>query len=208
MYYRLFYLVMLVIGLTGGIGSGKSTVAKIFAQLGVPILNADLLAKSIMNNDSFIRNEIIKSFGTNAYENNQLNSAFIANIVFKDPYQLAVLNAIVHPATIRESKLWAAKQSTLYVIKEAALFFESGSAVGLDGIIGVSAPNSLRIKRVMERDRLSRESVMQRMDQQIDQVLKMKLCDWVINNNEQELLIPQVVKIHEELLNSNLGKSN
>lgn len=191
---------MLIIGLTGGIGSGKSTVAKIFAQLGVPILDADLLAKSLMNNDSTIRNEITKAFGANAYENNQLNRTFIANIVFKDPFQLAVLNSIVHPATFRESKLWAAKQITPYVIKEAALFFESGSAEGLDRIIGVSAPNALRIKRVMERDGITRVAVIQRMDQQIDQPLKMKLCDWVINNNEHELLIPQVIQLHNELL--------
>lgn len=206
MHYRLFYLVMLIIGLTGGIGSGKSTVAKVFAQLGVPILNADLLAKSIMNTDEIIRNEIIKAFGENAYENNQLNSAYVANIVFKDPFQLAVLNAIVHPATIRESMLWAAKQSTPYVIKEAALFFESGSAEGLDGIIGVTAPNALRIKRVMERDGITRESVIQRMDQQIDQTLKMKLCDWVIKNNEQELLIPQIMQINEVIMQHNLRK--
>jgi dephospho-CoA kinase len=197
---------MLIIGLTGGIGSGKSTVAKVFAQLGVPILNADLLAKSIMNTDEIIRNEIIKAFGENAYENNQLNSAYVANIVFKDPFQLAVLNAIVHPATIRESMLWAAKQSTPYVIKEAALFFESGSAEGLDGIIGVTAPNALRIKRVMERDGITRESVIQRMDQQIDQTLKMKLCDWVINNNEQELLIPQIMQIYDVIMQHNLRK--
>jgi len=194
---------MLIIGLTGGIGSGKSTVAKVFAQLGVPILNADLLAKSIMNNDSSICNEITKAFGANAYENNQLNSAYIANIVFKDPFQLAVLNAIVHPATIRESMLWASKQSTPYVIKEAALFFESGSAEGLDGIIGVTASNTLRIKRVMERDGITRESVIQRMNQQIDQTLKMKLCDWVINNNEQELLIPQIMQINEVIMQHN-----
>jgi len=206
MHYRLFYLVMLIIGLTGGIGSGKSTVAKVFAQLGIPILNADLLAKSIMNTDETIRNEIIKAFGENAYENNQLNSAYIANIVFKDPFQLAVLNAIVHPATIRESMFWAAKQSTPYVIKEAALFFESGSAEGLDGIIGVTAPNALRIKRVMERDGITRESVIQRMDQQIDQTLKMKLCDWVINNNEQVLLIPQIMQINEVIMQHNLRK--
>jgi len=197
---------MLIIGLTGGIGSGKSTVAKVFAQLGIPILNADLLAKSIMNTDETIRNEIIKAFGENAYENNQLNSAYIANIVFKDPFQLAVLNAIVHPATIRESMFWAAKQSTPYVIKEAALFFESGSAEGLDGIIGVTAPNALRIKRVMERDGITRESVLQRMDQQIDQTLKMKLCDWVINNNEQVLLIPQIMQINEVIMQHNLRK--
>lgn len=197
---------MLIIGLTGGIGSGKSTVANIFAQLDVPILNADQLAKSIMHNDIDVRREIINSFGVNAYINNELNRGYIANLVFNNPFQLAVLNSIVHPATFRESKIWAAKQISPYVIKEAALFFESGSAEELDGIIGVSAPNAIRIKRVMSRDKVTRESVVQRMDQQIDQSLKMKLCDWVINNNEQDLLIPQVIKIHEELLKDNLRR--
>ncbi len=195
---------MLIIGLTGGIGSGKSTVADIFAQLDVPIFNADQIAKSIMQNDMDVRREIINSFGANAYINNQLNRSYIANIVFNNPFQLAVLNSIVHPATFREGKIWAAKQTSPYVIKEAALFFESGSAEELDGIIGVSAPNAIRIKRVMSRDNVTRESVILRMDQQINQSLKMKLCDWVINNNEQELLIPQVIKIHEELLQNNL----
>lgn len=187
---------MLKIGLTGGIGSGKSTVAQIFAQLGIPILQADQLAKDIMQHDESVKQKIIAAFGLKAYENNTLNKPFITDIVFKDPFQLSVLNSIVHPATIAASIEWASKQNAPYVIKEAALFFESGSSVGLDGIIGVYAPSALRIQRVMARDRVKREQVIERMNQQIDDHLKMKLCDWVITNDEQELLIPQVLSLH------------
>ncbi len=187
---------VLKIGLTGGIGSGKSTVAQIFAQLGIPILNADHLAKDIMQHDESVQQKIISAFGQKAYENKTLNKPFIADIVFKDPFQLSVLNSIVHPATFAASIEWVSKQNAPYVIKEAALFFESGSAEGLDGIIGVYAPSALRIQRVMNRDGATREQVIERMNQQIDDHLKMKLCDWVITNNEQELLIPQVLSLH------------
>ena len=169
---------MLKIGLTGGIGSGKSTVAQIFAQLGIPILQADQLAKDIMQHDESVKQKIIAAFGLKAYENNTLNKPFITDIVFKDPFQLSVLNSIVHPATIAASIEWASKQNAPYVIKEAALFFESGSGEGLDGIIGVYAPNSMRIQRVMNRDCVTKEAVIERMNQQIDNDLKMKLCDW------------------------------
>jgi len=189
---------MLKIGLTGGIGSGKSTVAAIFAQLGIPVLQADVLAKNIMQHDVAVRDAIIHAFGEDAYILEKPNSVFIANIVFKDPDQLAVLNSIVHPATFNASNEWAAKQTAPYVIKEAALFFESGSAQGLDGIIGVSAPEHLRIHRVMKRDGLSREAVLNRINQQIDADLKMKLCDWVVKNDEQELLIPQIIRLHKQ----------
>ncbi|HJV19557.1 MAG TPA: dephospho-CoA kinase [Sediminibacterium sp.] len=191
---------ILKIGLTGGIGSGKSTVASIFAQLDIPVLQADQLAKTIMHKNKQVKQQLIRAFGAEAYLNDRLNSAYIANIVFRDPYQLSVLNSIVHPVTIAESEAWALRQQAPYVIKEAALFFESGSAQGLDGIIGVSAPTPLRIQRVMARDHISREQVLDRMKQQINDDLKMKLCDWVIVNNEQQLLIPQVLALHKQLL--------
>jgi dephospho-CoA kinase len=193
-------MLILKIGLTGGIGSGKSIVAEIFKQLGVPILNADQLAREIMQKDESVKQKIIASFGADAYLNNLPNKDFIAGIVFKDPFQLSVLNSIVHPATIAASIEWASTQNAPYVIKEAALFFESGSAEGLHGIIGVNAPNALRIQRVMNRDGVSREQVIARMNHQIDESLKMKLCDWVIKNDEQELLIPQVIQLHQKLL--------
>lgn len=190
---------MLSIGLTGGIGSGKSVAAKIFAGLGIPVLDADALAKRIMLEDPSVKAKIIKSFGESAYLNNTINRAYIADIVFKDPFQLQVLNSIVHPATIAAGIEWAKKQHSPYTIKEAALFFESGSAEGMDKIIGVYAPDALRIQRVMHRDKISREEVLNRMNHQISQSVKMKLCDYVITNDEQTLLIPQILQIHEEL---------
>lgn len=189
---------MLSIGLTGGIGSGKSIVAEIFRTLGIPVLDADSLAKKIMQEDASVKEQLIDTFGTETYNNQGLNRAYIANIVFKDPFQLQVLNSIVHPATIEAGIKWAAQQNAPYIIKEAALFFESGSSEGMDIIIGVYAPDALRIRRVMYRDQISREEVLNRMNHQISQTIKMKLCDKVIINDEQSLLIPQVMKLHNE----------
>ena len=189
---------MLSIGLTGGIGSGKSIVAQIFSTLGVPVLDADALAKKIMHENDEVKSEIIHAFGVESYNEQGLNRSFIANIVFKDPFQLQLLNSIVHPATIEASKIWASQQNAPYTIKEAALFFESGSAEGMDIIIGVYAPDSLRIQRVMQRDQISISEVLNRMNHQISQTIKMKLCDKVIINDEQSLLIPQVLELHNE----------
>ncbi len=189
------------IGLTGGIGSGKSIVAKIFRTLGVPVLDADALAKKIMLENEAVKAQILAAFGTESYNDQGLNRSFISNIVFKDPFQLEVLNSIVHPATIEAGKKWALEQNAPYTIKEAALFFESGSSDGMDLIIGVYAPDALRIQRVMHRDQTSREEVLNRMKHQISQTIKMKLCDKVIVNDEQSLLIPQVLELHKLLCN-------
>ena len=129
-----------------------------------------------------------------------LNKSYLSKIVFSDTHQLAILNSIVHPITIQASMDWANAQTTPYVIKEAALFFESGSSQGLHKIIGVSAPKSLRIHRVMKRDQYSREEVEKRMLNQIDESLKMKLCDWVVVNDDQQLVLPQVVALHEKII--------
>jgi len=189
----------IIIGLTGGIGSGKSTVAKIFAQFGIPVLDADATAKAIMNEDNSVKTKLIELFGTEAYKESQLNRPYIAQLVFDDAFKLQQLNAIIHPITIQYAKDWALKQSAPYVIKEAALFFESGSAEGVDKIIGVTAPKHIRIQRVMQRDQISREEVIKRMEHQLEDSLKMKLCDWVIQNDEMHLLIPQVLAIHQSL---------
>lgn len=190
----------LKIGLTGGIGSGKSTVAKVFSTLGIPVFDADSAAKSVMNENEMLKKNIIAAFGEDAYLDNVLNRKYIAGIVFNDPVKLEQLNAMVHPATKAMAEEWFAKQITGYVIKEAALMFESGAAAGLDYIIGVTAPQHLRIQRVMHRDKITREEVLARMDKQLDETMKMKLCDFVLINDEQELLIPQVVALHEKLL--------
>jgi dephospho-CoA kinase len=183
------------IGLTGGIGSGKSTVAAIFKTLGIPVFDADSVAKQIMETDTTVIAAVIAQFGEDAYINGKLSRAYIANIVFNDTYQLELLNAITHPATIRAFENWVLQQQAPYVIKEAALLFEAGTANGLDVIIGVTAPNVLRIQRVMHRDNVSRDMVIQRMYKQISDVIKMRLCDYVITNDDQQLLIPQVLKL-------------
>jgi dephospho-CoA kinase len=189
----------IIIGLTGGIGSGKSTVAKIFAQLGIPVLDADATAKAIMNEDRSVKTKLIELFGEDAYKENQLNRPYIAQIVFEDAFKLQQLNAIIHPITIQYAKEWASKQSAPYVIKEAALFFESGSSEGVEKIIGVTAPKHIRIQRVMQRDQITREDVIKRMEHQLEDSLKMKLCDWVIQNDDMHLLIPQILAIHQSL---------
>lgn len=191
---------ILRIGLTGGIGSGKSTVAELFKVLGVPVFDADSAAKKIMNEDDALKKKIIATFGEESYVNDTLNRKYIAGIVFNNPLKLEQLNALVHPATIEASENWMKKQNTLYAIKEAALLFEAGSASNLDYIIGVFAPQALRIKRVIERDNISREEVLGRISRQIDDSIKMRLCDFIIINDEQQLIIPQVLKIHGELL--------
>ncbi len=189
----------IIIGLTGGIGSGKSTVAKIFAQLGIPVLDADATAKAIMNEDRSVKTKLIELFGEDAYKENQLNRPYIAQLVFEDAFKLQQLNAIIHPITIQYAKEWASKQSAPYVIKEAALFFESGSSEGVEKIIGVTAPKHIRIQRVMQRDQMTREDVIKRMEHQLEDSLKMKLCDWVIQNDDMHLLIPQILAIHQEI---------
>jgi dephospho-CoA kinase len=193
-------LSILKIGITGGIGSGKSTVAKIFEVLGIPVYYADDAAKRIMNEDEELKLQLQKTFGEEAYINSNLNRKYIADIVFADPGKLAQLNAMVHPATLKDSEQWMNKQSTPYAIKEAALIFESGAQEQLDYVIGVSTPAPLSIQRTMLRDGVSREEVLARMNKQIDETIKMRLCDFVIKNDEQELLIPRVLQLHQHLL--------
>jgi dephospho-CoA kinase len=191
---------MIKIGLTGGIGSGKTTVAKIFELLGIPVYYADDAAKRIMNEDEELKTAIQKQFGKDAYDNEGLDRTFLSAKVFTDPVQLEILNSLVNPATIRDAAKWMSQQKTSYTIKEAALIFESGSAEHLDYVIGVYAPTQLRIKRAMERNHLGYEEVTQRINKQLDENIKMKLCDFVIYNDEQHLLIPQVIELHKKLL--------
>jgi dephospho-CoA kinase len=191
---------MLRVGLTGGIGSGKTVVARIFESLGIPVYYADDAAKRLMNSDPQLRKELIKHFGEKTYTPEGLDRKYLASIVFNNKEKLDRLNAITHPVTIRDASEWMAKQTTPYVIKEAALLFESGATEHLDYVIGVYAPQHVRVKRVMERDNLSTAEVMKRISRQIDEEMKMKLCDFVITNNEQQLVVPQVISLHEKLL--------
>lgn len=191
---------MLKIGITGGIGSGKTTVAQVFEVLGIPVYNADKAAKRLMNEDEALKEKIKQQFGNDVYKNEKLDNKHLAQIVFSSEEKLNILNSMVHPATINDANAWMLKQSTPYTLKEAALLFESGAAELLDYVIGVAAPAPLRLQRVMQRDNSSREEVMARMNRQMDEDIKMKLCNFIITNDEQQLLIPQVIALHEKLL--------
>jgi dephospho-CoA kinase len=198
---------MLRVGLTGGIGSGKSTIAAIFEVLGIPVSNADQEAKRVMNEDPVLREQIIHAFGPETYTVNGLNRSYLASRVFTDPEKLELLNSLVHPATIAAGQQWMDRQKgkTPYVVREAALIFETRAAFYLDFVIGVYAPASLRVHRTMQRDHSTREAVLQRMRNQIDEEIKMSLCDTVINNDDQHAVIPQVLAIHEKLLSLSIS---
>jgi dephospho-CoA kinase len=191
---------VLKVGLTGGIGSGKSTVAQIFETIGIPVYYADNEAKRLMNENKNLKEAIIKIFGTDAYTNNQLNKKHIGTIAFSDPKKLEQLNAVVHPATKKDGEEWMRLQTTPYAIHEAALIFEAGVNERLDFVIGVSAPQELRVKRTMSRDNATYEDVMKRINRQQNEEEKIKQCDFVLINDEQQLLIPQVLALHEKLV--------
>ena len=191
---------MMRIGLTGGIGSGKSTVAKVFEVLGIPVYYADDAAKRLMNEDEELKEKIKKEFGESIYKEEKLDKKKLANIVFTSPEKLNLLNALVHPATIKDAAGWMQKQTAVYCIKEAALIFESGAQEHLDYVIGVSTPVAQSIQRTMQRDGITREEVIARMDKQMDETIKMKLCDFVIQNDEQEMILPQVLDLHKKIL--------
>ncbi|MDO6431202.1 dephospho-CoA kinase [Flavitalea sp. BT771] len=193
---------MFSVGLTGGMGSGKSTVAGIFEVLGIPVAYADREAKRVMAEDPELRRQLIRHFGEETYAGGQLNRPYLAAQVFADKEKLALLNSLVHPATIAAGEKWLEQQKgrAPYAIREAALIFESDSLRYMDFVIGVFAPQTLRIHRVLQRDQLSREEILQRMRSQIDEDIKMKLCDAVIYNDEQHPVIPQVLSLHEKLL--------
>lgn len=199
---------MLKIGLTGGIGSGKSTVAQIFEVLNIPVYYADTEAKRLMNEDQELRSAITSIFGKGAYPNNLLDRKYISSIVFSDPAKLELLNSIVHPATKKDGEAWLQKQTTPYAIHEAALIFEARVNERLDYVVGVSAPQELRIQRVMERDNVSREEILKRMSHQLDEETKMGKCDFVLINDEDQFLIPQVLELHQQLLNLAKQKAN
>ena len=175
-------------------------MARIFEVLGIPVYYADLEAKRMMNEDELLKEQIKELFGKEAYKDEQLNNKYLAQIVFNNRQKLDLLNSLVHPATIRDSERWMKQQITPYAIKEAALIFESHSQEYLDYVIGVSAPEPLRIHRTMQRDEVTREAVLARMGKQIQEVIKMRLCDFIIYNDEQQLVIPQVTALHEKLV--------
>ena len=190
---------MLKVGLTGGIGSGKSTVAKIFEAMGIPVYYADLEAKKLMNQEGDLKNNLILHFSEACYKNGQLDRAYLASQVFNDSEKLALLNSLVHPATHQHANSWFTKQQAPFALKEAALIFESGAQEYLDFVIGVKAPKPLRILRSMKRDSSTKKQVLERMEKQLDEEIKMRLCDFVIINDDREALLPQVLNLYNKL---------
>jgi len=187
-----------IIGITGGIGSGKSVAANILNSMGYPVYNSDDRAKILINKDSSLILKIKESFG-NVYNMEGLDRQKMANIVFNNPEKLALLNSIVHPAVGHDFDLWVDKQSSSLVFKEAAILFETGIYKTLDKVILVTCPLPIKIKRVMERDSVSQEDVENRMKNQWSDEQKIKLSDYVIDNSGNKLLIPQVQKILNHL---------
>jgi dephospho-CoA kinase len=191
----------LQIGITGGIGSGKSLVCKIFACLGVPIYDADSRAKSIMTTDGILVEQIKKEFGDlSYYEDGRLNREYLGDTVFNDSAKLKRLNELVHPRVGSDSEKWVEENASHpYLMREAALLFESGSFKKLNKIIVVTAPEQLRVKRVLQRDKQRTEKdVLAIIQNQMPEEEKIKKADFVIYNDETELVVPQVLKLHEQ----------
>jgi dephospho-CoA kinase len=193
---------MLKIGITGNIGSGKTTVSKMFEVLGISVFYADAAAKNIMTTDPVLITDIKKAFGDAAYlADGSLDRKYIANIVFNNDKELAKLNALTHPAVFRAFDAWVANiKNVPYVIKEAALLFESTSYKMCDYSLLVTAPLELRIDRVTKRDHITRPQVEAREAKQFTEAKKRELADYIIENDETQLLIPQVLKLHEAFL--------
>jgi len=188
------------VGITGGIGSGKSLVCRIFQTLGVPVYDADSRAKKLMTTDGILIDQIQKEFGTLSYnEEGMLNRELLSKAVFNQPEKLSRLNAMVHPRVALDYSRWVSEQREVkYCLKEAALLFESGSYQSLDKIIVVTASDELRIKRVLQRDpHRSKADVEGIIKNQMSQEEKVSRADFVIKNDESELVVPQVLKLHE-----------
>jgi dephospho-CoA kinase len=200
----------LQIGITGGIGSGKSLVCKIFAQLGVPVYDADSHAKELMTTDGILINSIKKEFGDLAFASDgTLDRVYLGNNVFRDENKLTRLNELVHPRVAADYQQWLSKHAGFsYVIKEAALLYEAGSAKGLDIIVVVSAPEELRMKRVLARDaHRTVEQLRGIVEKQMPEAEKRKRADHIIVNDENELLIPQVLRLHEHFMQKRAGQA-
>lgn len=191
---------MLKVGITGGIGSGKTTVAALFEVFGIPVYYADIEAKRLMNANKEIIDAIKSLLGPESYHDGLINRKYIADKIFAQPAIRIAINQIVHPFTIADADRWMKEQTSPYVLKEAALIFESGADKQLDVVIGVNCPEEIRLDRIMKRDHLDKNAASARIKGQMDEGEKMQKCDFIINNNEVSFLTPQVLALHQELL--------
>lgn len=187
----------LTIGITGGIGSGKTTVSKLFAKLNAPIYMADERAKWLMHHDQSIIRKVNELFSPMAYINGELNRPHIAAMAYTNKTLIQQLNQIVHPAVFDDFHNWIAKQQSPYILKEAALLFESGSYLALDAIVSVVAPIEIRIERTIKRDGISRKAVLHRIKNQLPDEVKCSAADYLITNNGTTPLLPQVLQLHQ-----------
>lgn len=193
---------MLKIGLTGNIGSGKSTVAKIFKILGIPVYHSDIEAKKFLTDKTVMR-ELTNRFGTEIVTESKIDNKKLASIVFKENDSLIFLNNLIHPLVKEDFENWCntVSPTNKYIIQEAAILFESNFDKYVDKTILVIAPENIRLERVIKRDSISKEEVLKRMANQWDEERKVKLADFLINNNDKELLIPQLIEIHKKIIN-------
>jgi dephospho-CoA kinase len=191
---------MFKVGITGGIGSGKSTVCRVFMIMGIPVFEADSVAKELMNSDIVIREQLIHLFGSSVYLPDQtIDRKFLSGMVFNNPSLLEQLNLIVHPAVRKSFEDWCLNQQSPYVIHEAAILFESGFYKLMDKSITVVTDETERIERVMKRNKTTEEQVRERIRNQWTDEQRIKLTDFVIGNNDNELIIPQIVEIDKKI---------
>jgi dephospho-CoA kinase len=194
---------MIKVGVTGGIGSGKSMVCQVFAKLGIPVFNADLAAKKLMDEDQILKQQLIDTFGEDIYTpEGLLDRKKLAGIIFNDQLALQKVNALVHPFVREHFDQWAEKQNAPYVIQEAAILFESGQAERFNKTVLVIAPEEVRIERVMQRDNTTHEKVLERMANQLPDKEKIGKADFVVLNNGEAMVLPQIIEIHQKLLNN------
>jgi dephospho-CoA kinase len=188
------------IGVTGGIGSGKTSVCRVFNILGIPVFSADFEAKRIMESDEEVKKKVRLIAGRDVYSTGSLDRLELAGIIFKNKEILREINRLVHPIVFRNYKTWVLSTSAPYVIMEAAILFESKAAHLVDKVITVIAPVGERIERVIQRNKLTREQVLDRIKNQMNDREKIRHSDWVINNSEHDMIIPAILKIHEEII--------
>ncbi len=188
------------VGVTGGIGSGKSLVCKIFSVLGVPVYNADARARWLMNNHEELKKKIVDQFGKDAYfQNGPLNRDYLAKKVFSNELELKRLNGLVHPVVGLDYENWEKKQQGAYSIKEAALMFESGSHQSLDFVINVSAPEEIRILRILKRDPFRTEAEIRAIiSKQLTEKERIERSNYIITNDDHQMVIPQVLQLHQK----------
>jgi len=192
---------MMVLGVTGGIGSGKTTVCKAFFTLGIPVFYSDIRAREIMNNDVNLKNELNKTTGVDLFSGGELNRPLLAQIIFNDSKMLEKINRLVHPLVFSAFKKWSEQQASSYVILEAAILFESKADILTDRILGVTAPFEERIMRVMTRNNLTREQVFERIKSQIPENELISRSDFILDNGENRMILPKILEIHNEMLN-------